>query len=87
MRKELIIFVNTLEKGEEISVSSVAVNRKFVILTTATGHKFTASSSELLEALAELNSFNQGEAISNNVLAIVPNDPQIPLFEDIEYGD
>lgn len=84
MRKELIVFVNTLEKGEEVSVSSVASNRKFVILTSPTGQKFTASVEELSQALIELNSFNSGDTVTKGNSEEVQ---AVSEFLDVEYGE
>lgn len=57
MRKELLVFVETIEAGEEISVASVSTDRSFVILSSA-GGKFTANLKELKAALEEIEKFN-----------------------------
>ena len=79
MRKELIVFVNTIEKNEEFSVSSVASNRNFVILTSPTGGKFTANAAELIEALNELESFKQNGNVAETI--------DTSQYHDIEYGE
>jgi len=60
IRKELTVFVNTIEQGEEISIASVVKDRRFVIINTGNG-KVTANVEELQEALAEINAFNEAK--------------------------
>lgn len=79
MRKELIVYVSTTERGEEISVTAVAKNRDFVLINMPSG-KFTANRVELIEALNAIEAFDK-----------VNNTEQAPPVEvsgnDIEYGD
>lgn len=80
MRKELLVFVSTAEQGEEISVTSVAKNRSFVLISTPNG-KVTANREELVEALAAIKEFDE----SNNTETTSVT-PSIPTFEEVEYG-
>ena len=57
MRKELTVYVNTIEKGEEFSIMSVKQDRGFVIINSGVG-KFTANVQELEDALKALKEFN-----------------------------
>jgi hypothetical protein len=79
MRKELLVFVPTIEAGEEISVASIKDDRNYVILSGASG-KFTANLKELREALNSIEDFNK----SNN-----PEKESVPenKYFQIEYGD
>ena len=77
MRKELIVYVQTMERGEEFSVSSVATDRSFVRISAA-GGKFTASVKELREALKSLEDFDT----EHNVVEI----PATPTQFEVEYG-
>lgn len=58
MRKELTVYVNTIEKGEEFSIMSVKQDRGFVIINSGAG-KFTANVQELEDALKALKEFNE----------------------------
>ena len=58
MRKELTVYVNTIEKGEEFSIMSVKQDRGFVIINSG-GNKFTANVQELEDALKALKEFNE----------------------------
>lgn len=57
MRKELLVYVNSGEQDEEVSVRSVSTNRDLVIITNSVG-KFTANRSELMSALKEIEAFD-----------------------------
>jgi hypothetical protein len=82
MRKELLVYVNTGEANEEISVTSVAKHRSLVLITTSTGTKFTANREELLEALQAIATFDSSvttkpEPIDNlNTLEVSYGDEQ-----------
>ena len=58
MRKELTVYVNTIEAGEEFSIMSVKQDRGFVIINSG-GNKFTANVQELEDALKALKEFNE----------------------------
>jgi hypothetical protein len=64
MRKELTVFINTFEKGEEISVTSLRIDRKYIVLNGASG-RFTANVDELLDAINELKAFNVDDNVGN----------------------
>jgi len=77
MRKELLVYVNSGEKDEEVAVRSVSSDRDLVILTNSVG-KFTANRKELVDALLEIESFDLvNNAPNGNVL----------ITEDISYED
>ena len=57
MRKELLVYVDSGERDEEVSVRSVSTNRDLVIITNSIG-KFTANRAELLKALEEIAAFD-----------------------------
>lgn len=80
MRKELVIFIPTYEQGEEISISSVAKNREYIILSSPNGTRTTANLEELLKAVEALKQFNIDNNTESDVS--VSND-----FNDVEYGD
>ena len=82
MRKELLVFIPTFEQNEEISVTSVAKNRTYVLLNTPLG-RVTAHREELIEALNAINEFdkaNNTEGKQENLVADIGNSV------DIEYG-
>lgn len=82
MRKELLVFIPTFEQNEEISVTSVAKNRTYVLLNTPLG-RVTAHREELIEALNAINEFdkaNNTECKQENLVADIGNSV------DIEYG-
>lgn len=58
MRKELLVFVPTMEAGEEISLASIKDDRNFVVFSGANG-KFTANLKELKAALDAIEEFNK----------------------------
>lgn len=78
MRKELTVYVNMIEKGEEFSISSVTKNREFIIINSG-GNKFTANVKDLQEALNALEEFNK-----DNVQEAVQDDRNSIV---ISYGD
>ena len=73
MRKELLVYVPTIEKGEEISVTSVSSNRSYVLINTPSG-KVTANRLELLTALQEIEEFDK-----------INNPTGVTLNFDVEY--
>lgn len=68
MRKELTVYVNTIEKGEEFSISSVTQDRNYIIINSG-GAKFTANVEDLENALKALKAFNEA-----NVQEVVEDD-------------
>lgn len=78
MRKELTVYVSTIEKGEEFSIMSVKQDRNFVIINSGSG-KFTANVQELEEALKALKEFNEA-----NIQEVVQDDRNSIV---ISYGD
>ena len=78
MRKEIIVYVNTNERGEEISVSSLRNDRSYVIMNVA-GVKVAVSVQELETALQVLKDFNAEN--SGNEAA------PLPTYNEITYGD
>lgn len=82
MRKELLVFIPTLEANEEISVTAIAKNRDFVLLNTQVG-KITAHREDLISALKAIEEFdkaNNTEGKQENLVADIGNSV------DIEYG-
>lgn len=83
MRKELLVYVSTTERGEEISITSVSKNRLYVLINTI-GGKVTANRSELLLALQSIEEFDK---INNTNVVDLNLVPEIPVIEDVEYVD
>lgn len=81
MRKELLVYVSSMEQGEEASVISVANNRKYCLITTPTGQKFSVSLSELKQALESIEQFNS----ENHSKAEVQVEAQ-GMEMSVEYG-
>jgi hypothetical protein len=79
MRKELLVFVPTTEHDNEISVTSVAKNRAYVLFNTGLG-KFTAHRDDLIAALNAIDEFDK----VNNTTATLVEVAQTTV--DIEYG-
>lgn len=83
MRKELLVYVNTTERGSEISLTALSNNRDFVLINSPTG-KFTANRQELIEALKAIEEF---DSVNN----VTPTDPLLLLVanvqEEVEYGE
>lgn len=83
MRKELLVYVPTFEKGEEISVTSVAINRSFVLINTPNG-RVTANREELLNALLEIEVFDKiHNSKEENLVAL----NIVPQILDVEYTE
>lgn len=83
MRKELLVYVNTTERGSEISVTALSNNRDFVLINTPSG-KVTANRQELIDALKaieEFDSVNNKEAGEQLILVAAVSG------NDVEYGD
>jgi hypothetical protein len=78
MRKELLVYVDTAERGETLSVTAIANNRNFVTLNTPAG-KTTASIKDMIDALNEILAFDK----LNNSTADPPN--EVPAQLDFEY--
>lgn len=83
MRKELLVYVNTGELNEEISLTSVARKRSLVLITTSSGNKFTANKEELLEALKAITEF---DAQTNSSTDDKPTEIEINTLE-VSYGE
>lgn len=81
MRKELLVFVDTGEQGEEISVVAVSNNRNLVLFGTPVG-KFTVSREQLKAALKAIEDF---DGINNT--NVQPTLASVLDFETVEYGD
>lgn len=79
MRKELLVFVDSGERGEEVSITSVVKNRDFVLINSGVG-KFTISRSQLKEALAAIEEFDSTN--ESQQLPLIPN-----ILVDVEYGN
>ena len=82
MRKELLVYVPTFEKGTEISVTSVSNDRSFVIINTPNG-KVTANREELVLALLALEEFDK----EHNSILVEAKVLPISILEDVTYGD
>lgn len=80
MRKELLVYVPTIEKGEEISVTSVSSNRSYVLINTSNG-KVTANRAELLSALQEIEEFDK---VNNSAIVELSIVSEVLNF-DVEY--
>lgn len=78
MRKELLMYVSTAERDEELGIMSISKNRKCVIINSG-GTKFTANREELLQALKAIEEFD----MQNNATQEEP--PELPVYEDVEY--
>ena len=78
MRKELLVYVDTAERGETLSVTAIANNRAFVTLNTPAG-KTTASIKDMIDALNEILAFDK----LNNSTVDPPTETQITF--DVEY--
>jgi hypothetical protein len=79
MRKELTVYVNTNERGVEIAVSSLATNRKFILVNTG-ATKFAMDVEELKQALAALEEFREDQGNSSAI------EPEVAGYMNIEYG-
>ncbi len=83
MRKELLVYVNTTERGSEISVTALSNNREFVLINTPSG-KVTANRNELIEALKAIEDF---DSINNRDVGEPPILVAALSGNDVEYGD
>ena len=83
MRKEIILYVDTGEQNEEVSIVSVAKNRGLLLLSTPSGQKFTVNKEQLLEAINVITEFDKGNNVSKEV---VSKEPEINTME-VEYGE
>ena len=81
MRKELIVYVNTNERGETISVASLAVDRKYVIFNMG-GNKAIIDVEDLESALAAIKEFNDQNNSKDEI-----KEAQVSKYMDIEYGN
>ena len=80
MRKELLVYVPTFEKGTEISITSVSNDRAFVIINTPSG-KITANRIELISALKEIEEFDlANNQVESKVIPLV-------IVDEVTYGD
>ena len=80
MRKELLVYVPTIEKGEEISVTAVSSNRSYVLINTPNG-KVTANREELLSSLLSIEEFDK----ANNPILVVEKVNPFTIVDDVEY--
>jgi len=78
MRKELLVYVDTAERGETVSVTAIANNRAFVTLNTPAG-KTTVSIKDMIDALNEILAFDK----LNNSTVDPPTEVQTSF--DVEY--
>ena len=78
MRKELLVYLDTAERGETLSVTAIANNRAFVTLNTPAG-KTTASIKDMIDALNEILAFDK----LNNSTTDPPTETQTTF--DVEY--
>ncbi len=83
MRKELLVYIPTAEKGEEIAITALTQNRNFVLLSTAFG-KVTANRKDLIYALKEIEEF---DSINNAETTEVAAPLLFSIPEEIEYGE
>lgn len=81
MRKELLVYVNTNERGQEISVASLAADRNYVVINTSTG-KVGVAVKELKAALEAISVFN-----AENNTSEEKEVEQLPVFGEIVYGE
>jgi hypothetical protein len=79
MRKELLVYVDTAERGETVSVTAIANNRAFVTLNTPAG-KTTVSIKDMIDALNEILAFDK---LNNSSTTDQPVEAQISF--DVEY--
>ena len=79
MRKELLVYVDTAERGETLSVAAIATNREFVVLNSTAG-RMTASVKELIEALNTIREFDK----TNNPTTVDPP-TEAQMSFDVEY--
>ena len=89
MRKELLVYVNTTERGSEISLTALSNNRDFVLVNSPNG-KFTANRQELVEALKAIEEFDSiNNVASSEPLILVRSSTNLvaPVSDDIEYGE
>lgn len=82
MRKELLVYVSTVEKNEEIAVTSIGKHRNCVLITGSTG-KFTANRQELIEALNAIEQFDK----EINPVIIEEKIVKDDNVEEVEYGE
>lgn len=83
MRKELLVFIPTFEQNEEISITSVAKNRTYVLLNTPLG-KVTAHREELIAALKAIDEFDKANNQTSTEEILVGEN--VGNSVDIEYG-
>lgn len=73
MRKELVCYLSTTEKGVDINVRSLGSDKEGVLFTTELG-KFAVKMSDLVEALTALKEFDVGTVateVVNDTVEIV----------------
>jgi hypothetical protein len=80
MRKELVIYIQTSEKGIEASVRILKGNKDGVILEHE-GHKFAVPIPALLDSLEELKKFYSGEPTTAETSAIEE------VIDEVTYGE
>jgi hypothetical protein len=57
MRKELVVYVNTNEEGEEVKVQRVADNDEFILLTVGV-NRMVLNVNELMEAIGSIGHYS-----------------------------
>lgn len=57
MRKELVVYVNTNEEGEEVKVQRVADNDEFILLTAGV-NRLVLNVAELMEAVGAIGHYS-----------------------------
>jgi hypothetical protein len=57
MRKELVVYVNTNEEGEEVKVQRVADNDEFILLTAGV-NRLVLNVNELMEAVGAIGHYS-----------------------------
>lgn len=81
MRKELVLFIETTEKGIESSFRALKGHPDHVIIEHE-GHKFAVNMKELTKALIELELF-----YSINTMEVSDTEKTIEPTFDVEYGE
>jgi len=79
MRKELLVYIPTAERDEELGVMSISKNRSCVIINSG-GTKFTANRQALVAALLAIEEFDKANNSTTN-----ESPPEAPVYQDVEY--
>lgn len=81
MRKELVMFIETSEKGIESSFRALKGHPEYVLIEHE-GHRFAVPAKELSQALFELEFFYQNNPVKEESEALKMIEPTF----DVEYG-